>query len=456
MRLLVALLMILVVAGGAVAGRSAWQDGRLNPIICDGSCGPSNVIAPPGLRAGGPAPTATSPQPALSAIDPEAVVAAVDAQLSDGVLGPHVGFAAAAPAGTSPVAAVGDGAFTPASTTKLLTGFAALATIDPQKRFETSVVDAGERIVLVGGGDPYLTATRGKGSMRVERAELKTLAEKTATALKDAGRTSVRLGFDDTLFSGPSISPTWEDDYVPGNVVTPVAALWVDQGVTDGIRSSNPAQSAADRFADLLGDAGVKVTGDVAGTAAPQDAATLATVRSATAAQIVEALVRTSDNEAAEVMLRQTAIAAERPATFVGGAQSVTAALKAAGVDTAGLRLYDGSGLSRRNLISPTTLVDVVRASLATSRGAAVIDDLPVSGFSGTLATRFDRATRGLVRAKTGTLTGVHSLAGYAVDADGRPVVFAVMTDDADQMKSLAAQSAVDDVATAVARCSCG
>lgn len=455
-RLLAPLVVLVIVVTLAVSGRWAWQDGRLNGVICDGDCGPSNVTAPAGLRSGGPGSMSTTPESSASPIDPDAVVSAVDALLTDALLGPHVGFAAASPVPDSAVSTVGEGAFTPASTTKLLTGFGALATLDPQTRFATTVVDSGEGIVLVGGGDPYLTNRRDKRSSRVERADLQTLADRTVAALKAADRTSVWLGFDDSLFSGPAINPAWEDSYVPGNLVTPVSALWVDQGVTKGIRSRTPAASAADRFADLLRDADIDVTGDVVRTTAPTSAVPLAAVRSATVEQIVESLVRTSDNQAAEIMLRQTAVAAGRPATFEGGTQAVLEALRAADVDTTDLTLFDGSGLSRRNRISPTTLVDVVRASLATTRGAAVIDDLPVSGFSGTLATRFDRAARGLVRAKTGTLSGVHSLAGYAVDADGRPVVFAVMTDDADRVKSLAAQAAVDDVAAAIAVCSCG
>lgn len=456
-RLLGALIALLLVAGLVVVGRLAWQDGRLNRLICDGDCGPSTVVAPEGLRIGDPGPTGISPPTTQSPVDPTAVAAAVDAIVTDSLLGPHVGFAAAAPQPGSPISTAGAaGGFTPASTTKLLTGLAALLTIDPQTRFTTSVVDAGDVIVLRGGGDPYVTVSRDKDSSRVERAELETLADRTAAALTKDGRTTVRLGYDDALFTGPAISPGWEDSYVPGNIVTPVSALWVDQGVSKGIRSREPAQSAADRFARLLQSAGITVADDVDREVAPQQATTLASVRSATVEQIVQALIRTSDNQAAEVMLRHVAIASGQPGTFDDGADAVAEALQAVDVDVTGLRLLDGSGLSRRNVISPRTLVQVVQVALSSPRGAAVIDDLPVSGFSGTLATRFDQAAHGLIRAKTGTLSGIHSLAGYALDADGRPVVFAVMTDDADRVRSLAAQAAVDDVAAAIAACRCG
>ncbi|MET0449812.1 MAG: D-alanyl-D-alanine carboxypeptidase, partial [Aeromicrobium sp.] len=91
-------------------------------------------------------------------------------------------------------------------------------------------------------------------------------------------------------------------------------------------------------------------------------------------------------------------------------------------------------------------------------RASGLVADLPVSGFTGTLVTRFAdlSAARGAVRAKTGTLTGIHSLAGYATDADGRPVLFAVMTDRADRDQPFQAQAALDRVAAAIATCSCG
>lgn len=449
---------VVVLALLVALGVSAWGRGDLNRFICDGGCGPSNVIAPAGLP---PVPEPASASPTVGdagPIDPARLAAVVGPELDDAVLGPRVGFAAASPDGTE-LFASGSKAYAPASTTKVLTAFAALTTIDPGTRFTTRVVRSADGIVLVGGGDPYLSTKRaGRNADRVFQADLTTLARRTASALKKTGTTTVTLGYDASLFTGPAASPAWEPSYLTGNIVTPVSALWADQGVTDGIHDLEPARAAARTFARLLADRGISVGGSPAASAAGADAVTVAEVRSATIEQIVETLIRVSDNQAAEVVLRHVAIAAGRPASFEGGTAAVVAALQAAGVDTTGLRLNDGSGLSRDNRVAPRTLVQTLGAALRAPRASGLVADLPVSGFTGTLVTRFAdlAAARGAVRAKTGTLTGIHSLAGYATDAEGRPVLFAVMTDRADDDQPLQAQAALDRVAAAIATCSCG
>jgi D-alanyl-D-alanine carboxypeptidase/D-alanyl-D-alanine-endopeptidase (penicillin-binding protein 4) len=447
-----------LVALVAFLGAAAWDRGDLNRFICDGDCGPSNVVAPAGLKAP-PAPVVARPAaPGGGPVDPAKLAAAVTPELGDGVLGPRVGFSAASPDGTE-LFSSGTTALAPASTTKVLTSFAALRTIAPGTRFTTKVVRSGDGIVLVGGGDPYLATKRpGKAGDRVARGDLTTLARRTAAALKKAGTTTVTLGYDASLFSGRSASPTWEPSYVPGNIVTPVSALWADQGVSSGVRARDPADAAARVFAGLLADRGIDVTGRPSSGAAPAGAGTIAMVRSATIEQIVERLIRVSDNQAAEVVLRHVAVAAEVGLAPGGGAAAVKAALEEAGVDTAGLVLHDGSGLSRDNRVSPQTLVQTVRIAAGSARTSALLSDLPVSGFTGTLVDRFAELApaRGAVRAKTGTLTGIHSLAGYATDADGRPVLFAVMADRSDPAQPLQAQAALDRVAAAIATCSCG
>jgi D-alanyl-D-alanine carboxypeptidase/D-alanyl-D-alanine-endopeptidase (penicillin-binding protein 4) len=445
--------LVLVVALGIFL----WSRGDLNRLICDGDCGPANVI-PPRTLTSDTLPTERKPaRTSARDLDPAKLKAAVTPALGASVLGPHVGFSAVSPNGNELVSS-GPGPYVPASTTKVLTSFAALSLIDPQTRFATRVVRSGDQIVLVGGGDPYLAVKRTQKDDPVIRADLTTLATRTAAALKKSGTTRVSLGFDASLFKGPGASPGWESSYVSQNIVTPVSALWADQGVQNGVRVKDPAASAARTFAGLLEDRGITINREPEQASAPGSATGLAAVQSATVARIVDTLIRVSDNEAAEVMLRQLAIAADKPATFDGGTDAVVDVLDTAGIDTKGLVLRDGSGLSRRNRIAPLTLAQTVQVAASKPRTSGLITDLPVSGFTGTLVDRFAKLTSslGMVRAKTGTLTGVHSLAGYALDAGGHPVVFAVMADRTSKVAPLEAQAALDKVAAAIAGCTCG
>jgi D-alanyl-D-alanine carboxypeptidase/D-alanyl-D-alanine-endopeptidase (penicillin-binding protein 4) len=375
----------------------------------------------------------------------------------DEKLGPRVAFAAVDPRTGEAVAAVGSGAFMPASTAKVLTAFTVLSKLSPQQRFTTSVVRTGNHLVLVGGGDPHLRSEPPEKKVFGVEADVETLAARTAASLRTAGISSVQLDYNASRFSGPSFNPTWEASYREEKLVTPVSALWVDRGIDDGVRSSEPAADAADAFADALEDVGVDVADDHRAVVVPSGATPVARVRSATVARLTEEMVVSSDNEAAEVLLRQAALAAGRPGSFAGGVATAREVLQANGIDVTGLVLHDGSGLSRRDRIAPLTLAQIIAKAAATPRTATLIADLPIAHFSGTLDDRFDTEDdgQGVVRAKTGTLTAVHSLAGVVTDRIGTPIVFAVMVDQAKDIPTADAEEALDAVAAALARCSC-
>ena len=116
--------------------------------------------------------------------------------------------------------------------------------------------------------------------------------------------------------------------------------------------------------------------------------------------------------------------------------------------------MHDASGLSLRNRVSARTLVEVVRLSTRQNRSRALLDDLPVSGGSGTLSDRFQdgSAARGWVRAKTGTLSSASSLAGIAVTKDGRVLVFAFIING---VEPLAARPVLDSLAATLQACGC-
>lgn len=444
--------LVLPVAVVVVLGVVGWAyvRGDLNPILCDGPC-PDRYVTPPQALVVAEAHEPTVGGPGSAPIDGDALASAVSGPLAAESLGRRPGLVALDARDGRVLVDRADRAFVPASTTKVLTALAVLDRLGPESRFTTRVLQDGDRLTLVGGGDPYLTARR-SASSPVERADLATLARRAARQV----RGPVRLRYDASLFSGPAVSPTWEPGYVPGGVVAPIHALWIDRGRVGAGRSADPARDAARAFADLLRAEGVRVIGEPEPATAAGEA--VARVHSARLVRIVERFLAESDNEVAEVLLRQAAIGAGQEPSFAGGAATVETVLTDAGVPTDGLALHDGSGLSRRNRISARTLAHALVHAARTPRLGAVLGGLPVAGLTGTLDDRFAReasAGRGLVRAKTGTLTGVHTLAGIATLPQGRPVAFAVMANGTRRIDPLQTQAALDRVAAAIADCAC-
>jgi len=186
----------------------------------------------------------------------------------------------------------------------------------------------------------------------------------------------------------------------------------------------------------------------------------IASVESAPLAQIVQHVLEVSDNEGAEVLLRQAAIAAAKPASFTGGAAAVAETLAAYGIDTASDVIYDGSGLSREDSLAISTLVQTLQTAAEPTNPQlrAVVSTLPVAGFTGSLDYRFvETAPSGLgrVRAKTGTLTGVQGLAGVATTRLGHVLMFAVVADEVPVPRTLAARAQLDRIAATLASCRC-
>lgn len=349
----------------------------------------------------------------------------------------------------------------PASTTKLVTSAAALDLLGAEHRFSTTVVAPGKgRLVLVGGGDPYLLEKASKAEPT--RASLSTLARRTATALKADGVRKVSLGYDASLFSGPAWNPDWPDSYA--DVASRVSALWVNEGRTvpgggvTGPRQGNPAKEAGAAFAAQLEKQGVDVS-SVGAARAPKGAPRVASVSSMTLERIVEHVLMTSDNDGAEVLLRQAAVADGRRGTFTDGTAVVAERLRALGAWTSGTRLTDGSGLSRRTRIPAATLTKLLRAAGEEKHPdlRPLLTGLPVAGVEGSLATKFgddeSLAGRGVVRGKTGTLSKVHGLAGTITTRDGAVLTYAFLVNDPENDYN--ATVWLQRVTAAISRCGC-
>jgi serine-type D-Ala-D-Ala carboxypeptidase/endopeptidase (penicillin-binding protein 4) len=419
---------------------STLPSGALDP---SSSTSPSASGSPAATASPSPSPSVALPAPVLAGTEGKGKVSA--AAVADRIRGAKVkdsgGYSGQVrDMRTGAVVfshRAGKGAI-PASTTKLVTSAATLDLLGPEHRFTTSVVSSGRgKLVLVGGGDPYLEDKASKAEPT--RASLKALARSTAKTLKKKGVRKVSLDYDASLFSGPAWGPTWPGTY--SDVASRVSALWVNEGRSIpgggviGPREGDPAKVAAKAFADRLEGQGIDVRGVHKGRAA-KGADRVAAVSSMTLERIVEHVLMTSDNDGAEVLLRQAALAAKRKGTFADGAAVVAARLKDLGVWTSGIRLVDGSGLSRSTRIPAATLTKLLRVAGADAhpRLRPLLTGLPVAGVEGSLATKFGEdqtlAGRGVVRGKTGTLSKVHGLAGVVTTRDGAVLAYAFLVNN--------------------------
>jgi D-alanyl-D-alanine carboxypeptidase/D-alanyl-D-alanine-endopeptidase (penicillin-binding protein 4) len=353
----------------------------------------------------------------------------------------------------------------PASTTKLLTGTAALLSLGPNARLATTAVRSGDTVYLVGGGDVTLVATHTPAGVTTypQPASLAQLARQTAAALATGALKRVRLAVDATAWTGPRLARGWSPSYVTEGDVAPPSALELDEGRIDpadpfAARSPTPALQTGQVFATLLRHDGVRVRGSVTSGFAPSGATPLGSVSSPTVAELVQRMLTTSDDDLAEALGRAIALHDHQPADFAGAAAAVKARVVSVGVPAAAISLYDTSGLSHHDRVSPQALVTVLRADVRNPILSPVIEGLPIAGLTGTLAMRYRTLpaseAAGVVRAKTGTLTGVNTLAGEVVDRSGRLLVFAFLAPRA-PLPSLT-EAALDRLAARLARCGCG
>ncbi|GAB3443786.1 D-alanyl-D-alanine carboxypeptidase/D-alanyl-D-alanine-endopeptidase [Streptomonospora sediminis] len=394
-------------------------------------------------------------------VDPERLRDKLDGPMSDSEAGDGLyAYVADADTGERLFARNGGKAAVPASTTKVVTAVSALHAMGPQARLSTDVVrDDDGGIVLVGGGDPTIS-TDGSFEHVPSPATMEDLAAKTAAALQESGTDSVELGYDDSLYRGSDMAPGWKPGYIDEGSASTVHALMLDGGRVHpeehySERVGNPPRVAADAFHEQLEAAGIEVAGDPSPAEAPDSADPIASVQSPPLAALVEWMLLESDNNIAEALFHQIGLAQGHGASFAGGAEGVDEVMAELGVE--GVHLEDGSGLSVNNRITPKALVKLVRLAANPEHPGLypVVGGLPTGHFTGTLAERYTddsgaQAGAGRVHAKTGTLSGVSTLAGTSYTADGQLLAFAFMLNDPS-----AYGGTLDTFAAAIAECGC-
>lgn len=198
-----------------------------------------------------------------------------------------------------------------------------------------------------------------------------------------------------------------------------------------------PTGLVADLFRTALLQQGIAVEGgSLLGVATPASAQPLVEHQSPVLAELMPPLLKLSNNNMAEILLKSMGRKTAHAGTAAAGVAAVNGFLQGHGVASAELLQFDGSGLSRRNQVSARTLSDLLLAARGRPWFQAWYAALPVAGnpermIGGTLRKRLrGTAAANNLHAKTGSMGGVSSLAGYVTSRDGRPLVFAMLSNN--------------------------
>jgi D-alanyl-D-alanine carboxypeptidase/D-alanyl-D-alanine-endopeptidase (penicillin-binding protein 4) len=344
-----------------------------------------------------------------------------------------------------------------ASTQKLVTATAALVALGPDAHLDTVASTAAAPangvvkgdLYVVGGGDPLLFTSAYAQQLWADRLpSRRDDPGKLADAIKAAGVTRIEGSVvgDGSRYDSQRFNPGWPARYQSQNVVGQLGALMIDHGFQDfppkfngtSARTVAPdaAQHAAGVITSLLRERGVTVVGPPKGGRAPQGAklTTVATLPSASIQEVVGEMLVDSDDDTAEMLLKELGHRSNGVGTFEAGAAAATKILSDAGIDTSDMKIVDGSGLSTDDRVSCQLLMGLMTRP---GTGSTLIDHTAVAGKSGTLLAPFKGSTAaGRVHAKTGTLNTVTALAGRAEPAQGGSLMFAFITNRPEQISA--------------------
>ena len=219
-----------------------------------------------------------------------------------------------------------------------------------------------------------------------------------------------------------------------------------DHGQELLIGVEDPAQFAAQALRTALERRGVAVNGsaisehlypdniaDLAQAPEPPPATGIELARRVSAPLIEDLRItaKVSQNLHAELALRAVGRARRNVGSFEAGMAEMKTFLAEAGIDPAGYNLIDGSGLSRLDLVTPSTVIKLLRYMYASPARDKWISILPVAAQDGTLSSRMgNSAAAGRVYAKTGSLSHVSALSGYLQRPDGTWVAFSILVNN--------------------------
>ena len=346
-------------------------------------------------------------------------------------------------------------AYTPGSAAKIVTASVALDVLGPDMTFQTKVMATKNPdgsvadLFLIGGGDPLIVRNEYVATEKYKTFN-QTSLEALADAVVAAGVTSVsgRLVGVDTYFDAERWVPEWPAEF-HFTEAGPLGALMVNDGVVVGqpLKPDDPALAAATELSALLAVRGVTVAGGAAHDVLADGAVDVTTVSSARLTSVLEEMLVNSDNNTAEIILKHIGLKGKGTGSTAAGLEIVSERLKEWGTGTS-LVQKDGSGLAAVDKISCSDLqflLDRFKDSLPAL--------LPVAGETGTLREAFtDSPLKGILRGKTGTLSGVKALAGYVPLEGDDPVRFALLLNKPGIDNKSAYRSLWNSLATALSR----
>jgi D-alanyl-D-alanine carboxypeptidase/D-alanyl-D-alanine-endopeptidase (penicillin-binding protein 4) len=358
-----------------------------------------------------------------------------------------------------------DTALAPASLTKLLTGTALLEHFGPDHRLRTTMVAAGPPVDgvvdgdlhLVGGGDPLLT-TPGYAQSFDDPNQPYTDANALVDALVAAGVTEVRgdVVGDDSRYDAERWVATWPTRYQSEPSIGPISALAVNDGFTGytstpdrsnaSRRAGDPPALAAQTLVTLMEARGIAVGGSGSAGSAPAGATEVAGLDSAPMREMVGEMVLASDNNTAEMLVKELGLSTSGQGTTAAGLAAVGEILGRLGLVAEGAALRDGSGLDPETRVTCSMIRDALARA---GRAGDLAAGLAVGGETGTLRKRMGGSSAtGRVVAKTGTLNSVNALAGWADTIPGATIGFVGIGNGTDSRGTAAADAFAEALVT--------
>jgi D-alanyl-D-alanine carboxypeptidase len=284
----------------------------------------------------------------------------------------------------------------PASVMKVLAAAVTLDYLNPQSVFNTTVSISPENksIIIRGSLDPWISSDHNV-ARKMGRASLPYMGFNTLSAVKKANGGSLK-----------NYKVIYSNLY--SQDVTNLKAFWLKRGFKPTFKAVSDEETLV-------------AQGEL-----------IASENSPTVAEILKWMMLWSDNLLSERLARLSARAAGYSLDIKGVETIFRVLLTQLEIDDSKLVVVDASGLSKKNRITAKLMGEFLYKIHKDEKYALLYDSLPISGVSGTLQNRFTTtapAAVGLVRAKTGTLNGTATLAGY-VESTDRDYVFVALADE--------------------------